>query len=79
MCEHRAFGYWQDVIAPRVRAGERVLIVAHANTIRALVKAVDNISDQKIEDLHIPNGVPLGKTHCLTHTLSNTHSLTHTL
>mmetsp|Transcript_22843 Transcript_22843/g.51257 ORF Transcript_22843/g.51257 Transcript_22843/m.51257 type:complete len:430 (-) Transcript_22843:131-1420(-) len=58
-CEHRAFGYWQEVIAPRVRAGERVLIVAHANTIRALVKAVDHIDDQKIEDLNIPNGVPL--------------------
>jgi len=58
-CEHRAFGYWQEVIAPRVRAGERVLIVAHANTIRALVKAVDNIDDQKIAHLKIPNGIPL--------------------
>lgn len=42
-CEDRAFGYWNDVIAPRVRAGDRVLIVAHANTIRALVKAVDQV------------------------------------
>lgn len=59
MCEKRAFGYWTKVIAPRVLAGERVLIVAHANTIRALVKAVDNIDDNKIAHLKIPNGIPL--------------------
>lgn len=58
-CEQRAYGYWQEVIAPRVAAGERVLIVAHANTIRALVKAVDGIDDQKIAHLKIPNGIPL--------------------
>lgn len=58
-CEERAFGYWNEVIAPRVRKGHRVLIVAHANTIRALVKAVDNISDDMIAHLKIPNGVPL--------------------
>lgn len=44
-CEDRAFGYWNEVIAPRVKAGERVLIVAHANTIRALVKAVDQVRE----------------------------------
>ncbi len=59
MCEQRAFGYWKEVIAPRVAAGERVLIVAHANTIRALVKAVDKIDDNKIAHLKIPNGIPL--------------------
>ena len=59
MCEQRAFGYWKEVIAPRVIAGERVLIVAHANTIRALVKAVDKIDDNKIAHLKIPNGIPL--------------------
>ena len=58
-CEERVYGYWQEVIAPRVRAGYRVLIVAHANTIRALVKAVDNINDDMIAHLKIPNGVPL--------------------
>eukprot|EP01041_Mallomonas_annulata_P002896 gene2897-5686_t len=58
-CEQRAFGYWKEVIAPRVLNGERVLIVAHANTIRALVKAVDNIGDDMISHLKIPNGVPL--------------------
>jgi bisphosphoglycerate-dependent phosphoglycerate mutase family 1 len=58
-CEHRAFGFWKEVIAPRVKAGERVLICAHANTIRALVKSIDNISDDLIPHLKIPNGVPL--------------------
>lgn len=58
-CEKRAFSYWNDVIAPRVRAGQRVLIVAHANTIRALVKAVDRIEDNMIRHLRIPNGIPL--------------------
>lgn len=59
MCEQRAYGYWKEVIAPRVKAGDRVLIVAHANTIRALVKAVDRIDDQQIAHLKIPNGIPL--------------------
>lgn len=58
-CQERAFGYWRDVIAPRLLAGERVLIVAHANTIRALVKAVDDIDDDQIAHLKIPNGIPL--------------------
>ena len=58
-CEHRAYGYWNEVIAPHVRAGQRVLVVAHANTIRALVKAVDNIDDNLIAHLKIPNGIPL--------------------
>ena len=58
-CEARVFEYWQEVIVPRIKAGYRVLIVAHANTIRALVKSVDNISDDKIAQLKIPNGVPL--------------------
>lgn len=42
-CEERAYGFWMDVIAPRVKAGDRVLIVSHANTIRALVKAIDQV------------------------------------
>ena len=58
-CEERAYGYWKEAIAPRVKAGYRVLIVAHANTIRALVKVIDNISDDMISQLKIPNGVPL--------------------
>jgi hypothetical protein len=58
-CEQRVFGYWKQVIAPRVKAGDRVLIVAHANTLRALVKAIDKIEDKKIPMLKIPNGIPL--------------------
>lgn len=59
LCQERAYSYWESVIAPRVQAGERVLIVAHANTIRALVKVIDDIEDDKIAHLKIPNGVPL--------------------
>lgn len=58
-CQERAYGYWERVIAPRVRNGERVLIVAHANTIRALVKVIDSIDEELIPHLKIPNGVPL--------------------
>lgn len=58
-CQERAYSYWKLVIAPRVLEGDRVLVVAHANTIRALVKAIDNIDDEKIRKLKIPNGVPL--------------------
>eukprot|EP01031_Cornospumella_fuschlensis_P032802 gene32802-39657_t len=58
-CQQRAYTYWQNIIAPRVKNHEKVLIVAHANTIRALVKVIDNIADNHIAHLKIPNGVPL--------------------
>jgi 2,3-bisphosphoglycerate-dependent phosphoglycerate mutase len=58
-CQDRVLYFWQNTIAPRVRSGEKVLIVAHANTIRALVKAIDGISDEQIHHLRIPNGIPL--------------------
>jgi 2,3-bisphosphoglycerate-dependent phosphoglycerate mutase len=58
-CQDRVLYFWQNTIAPRVRSGENVLIVAHANTIRALVKAIDGISDEQIHHLRIPNGIPL--------------------
>ncbi len=51
--------YWESTIAPDIRAGRRVLIVAHGNSLRALVKHLDNISDAEIIDLNIPTGVPL--------------------
>ena len=51
--------YWESAIAPDIRAGKRVLIVAHGNSLRALVKHLDNISDADIIDLNIPTGVPL--------------------
>lgn len=51
--------YWLDTIAPQVKAGKRVLIVAHGNSLRALVKHLDNISDKDIIELNIPTGIPL--------------------
>ena len=50
---------WHEVIAPAIRSGKRVLITAHGNSLRALVKFLDNISDEDIVDLNIPTGVPL--------------------
>jgi len=50
---------WQSTIAPAVKAGQRVLIAAHGNSLRALVKYLDNVSDQEIVGLNIPTGVPL--------------------
>jgi 2,3-bisphosphoglycerate-dependent phosphoglycerate mutase len=55
----RFLPYWHSAIAPSVRAGERVLIAAHGNSLRALVKYLDNVSDQEIVGLNIPTGVPL--------------------
>jgi 2,3-bisphosphoglycerate-dependent phosphoglycerate mutase len=51
--------YWENVIAPDVKAGKRVIIAAHGNSLRALVKYLDNISDQDIVELNIPTGMPL--------------------
>lgn len=50
---------WRDVIAPTVLAGKKVLIAAHGNSLRALVKYLDNISDEDIVGLNIPTGMPL--------------------
>ena len=55
----RVLPYWESTIAPRVAKGERVIIAAHGNSLRALVKHLDNISDDDIIDLNIPTGVPL--------------------
>jgi 2,3-bisphosphoglycerate-dependent phosphoglycerate mutase len=50
---------WHDRIAPVVRSGKRVLLVAHGNSLRALVKYLDSVSDTDIVDLNIPTGMPL--------------------
>jgi 2,3-bisphosphoglycerate-dependent phosphoglycerate mutase len=50
---------WHEVIAPVISQGKRVIIVAHGNSLRALVKYLDQMSDQDIVDLNIPTGVPL--------------------
>jgi 2,3-bisphosphoglycerate-dependent phosphoglycerate mutase len=55
----RVMPCWQDTIAPRIRNGERILIAAHGNSIRALIKYLDNVSEQDIVGLNIPNGIPL--------------------
>jgi 2,3-bisphosphoglycerate-dependent phosphoglycerate mutase len=55
----RFLPYWHTAIAPAVREGKRVLIVAHGNSLRALVKFLDGVSDEKIIQLNIPTGIPL--------------------
>jgi 2,3-bisphosphoglycerate-dependent phosphoglycerate mutase len=55
----RMLPYWHDVIVPDLRAGRVPLVVAHGNSLRALVKHLDQISDAEIIDLNIPTGVPL--------------------
>jgi len=55
----RFLPYWHQTVAPAVRRGERVLIAAHGNSLRALVKYLDNVSDEAIVGLNIPTGVPL--------------------
>ena len=55
----RFLPYWHDEIAPAVSAGRRVLIAAHGNSLRALVKYLDDVSDDAIVGLNIPTGVPL--------------------
>ena len=55
----RFLPYWHEVIAPAVQQGQKVLVVAHGNSLRALVKYLDGISDQDIVELNIPTGIPL--------------------
>ena len=55
----RVLPCWNERIAPAIRGGQRVLIAAHGNSIRALVKYLDGISDEAIVNLNIPNGIPL--------------------
>ena len=55
----RFLPYWHECIAPRVREGDSVLIVAHGNSLRALVKYLDEVSEEEIVKLNIPTGIPL--------------------
>lgn len=55
----RVVPYWQSEIAPRIAVGKRLIIAAHGNSLRALVKHLDGISDDAIVNLNIPTGVPL--------------------
>lgn len=55
----RFLPYWRETIAPRVTVGQKVLIAAHGNSLRALVKYLDDVSEEEIVGLNIPTGVPL--------------------
>jgi 2,3-bisphosphoglycerate-dependent phosphoglycerate mutase len=55
----RMLPYWHDAIVPDLRAGQRVIVAAHGNSLRALVKHLDQISDDEIVGLNIPTGIPL--------------------
>ena len=55
----RALPFWHDMVVPSIKSGKNVIITAHGNSLRALVKYLDNISDSDIVELNIPTGVPL--------------------
>ncbi len=55
----RVIPYWQEKIAPAILEGKNILVVAHGNSLRALIKMLDNVSDMDIEGLNIPIGIPL--------------------
>ncbi len=55
----RMLPYWHSTLAPVVKSGQRVLVAAHGNSLRALVKYLDNVSDAAIVELNIPTGIPL--------------------
>jgi len=55
----RFLPYWHETIAPAIRSGQRVIIAAHGNSLRALIKYLDNISDDDIVELNVPTGQPL--------------------
>lgn len=55
----RTMPFWNEVIVPRVQAGKNIVIAAHGNSLRAIVKNLDNISDSDIVGLNIPTGIPL--------------------
>lgn len=55
----RSLPYWHDAIVPELRMGRTVLVAAHGNSLRALVKYLDNVSDEEITGLNIPTGIPL--------------------
>jgi 2,3-bisphosphoglycerate-dependent phosphoglycerate mutase len=55
----RVLPYWETTLVPAIRSGQRVLITSHGNSLRALVKHLDGVSDQEIASLNIPTGIPL--------------------
>jgi 2,3-bisphosphoglycerate-dependent phosphoglycerate mutase len=55
----RFLPYWHETIVPAIRSGQRVLIAAHGNSLRALIKHLDGVSDEEIVELNVPTGIPL--------------------
>jgi 2,3-bisphosphoglycerate-dependent phosphoglycerate mutase len=55
----RVLPYWHSTLAPDIKTGKRLLVAAHGNSLRAMVKYLNNISDDEITGLNIPTGVPL--------------------
>ena len=55
----RVLPFWNESMAPAIKAGKRIVVAAHGNSIRALIKYLDNISDDDIVGINIPNGIPL--------------------
>ena len=55
----RFLPYWHETIAPDIKAGKRVIVAAHGNSLRALVKYLDDLSEEEVLKLNIPTGMPL--------------------
>jgi 2,3-bisphosphoglycerate-dependent phosphoglycerate mutase len=55
----RVIPYWDSAIAPAIRSGRRVLIAAHGNSLRALIKHLDNVGEKELVGLNVPTGIPL--------------------
>jgi len=58
-CQRRTLPYWHEVLMPRLRAGRRLLVISHGNTLRGLVMHLDGLSAEAMERVEIPSGVPL--------------------
>jgi 2,3-bisphosphoglycerate-dependent phosphoglycerate mutase len=58
-CQRRMLPYWHEVLVPRLRAGRRLLVISHGNTLRGLVMHLDGLSAEVMEKVEIPSGVPL--------------------
>lgn len=54
----RTLPYWNDVIVPQMKAGKQILIAAHGNSLRGIVKHLDNMSNEEIMGLNLPTGIP---------------------
>ena len=55
----RVMPFWNESMAPAIKAGKRIVVAAHGNSIRALIKYLDQVSDDDIVGINIPNGIPL--------------------